>query len=293
MFRDSCLGDWNTNPEGWNPRNDANESGGNYSALESTIGSINTGFVGMAKELDLCGIRKTAEAFGMHRANGNPLEQSPSTVIGTNEIAPLSLAVAFAGIANNGVTCSPIAIDRIVGRTAKTSHRRSRPARSRCRPRSPPACTTRMRRVMTSGTAQQSNQNTVPQVPLIGKTGTTDGAKDTWMAGASTKVATVAAVVSVTGDRNQRGTFFDSGQAATARHRMWPIVMSVAAAKYGGGEFTEAAPGRSSRSTTSPMAETAALTRATVRRTTPATVRATVGEGNGGGRQRQRRRLTR
>ena len=37
VFHDSCLGDWNTNPEGWNPRNDANESGGSYSALESTI----------------------------------------------------------------------------------------------------------------------------------------------------------------------------------------------------------------------------------------------------------------
>ncbi len=243
VFHDSCLGDWNTNPEGWNPRNDANESGGSYSALESTIASINTGFVGMAKELDLCGIRKTAEAFGMHRANGNPLEQSPSTVIGTNEIAPLSLAVAFAGIANNGVTCSPIAIDRIVGRDGKDVT----PPKSTCAKSVSPEIAASMhyamRRVMTSGTAQQSNQNTVPQVPLIGKTGTTDGAKDTWMAGASTKVATVAAVVSVTGDQNQRGTFFDSGQAATARHRMWPVVMSVAAAKYGGGEFTEAAPG--------------------------------------------------
>ena len=133
----------NTNAEGWNPRNDANESGGNYTALESTIGSINTGFIGMAKQLDLCGIRKTAEAFGMHRADGNPLEQSPSTVIGTNEIAPLSLAVAFAGIANNGVTCSPIAIDRIVGRDGKEVA----PPKSTCTqsvsPEVAAACTTR------------------------------------------------------------------------------------------------------------------------------------------------------
>jgi membrane peptidoglycan carboxypeptidase len=82
----------------------------------------------------------------------------------------------------------------------------------------------------------------VPQVPVIGKTGTTDGNKDTWMTGASTKVATVVAVVSLTGDANQRTTFFDSGQAATARHRMWPAVMSVANAKYGGDAFVEANP---------------------------------------------------
>ena len=69
------------------------------------------------------------------------------------------------------------------------------------------------------------------------------------MVGASSKVATVAAVVSVNGWANQRGISFDSGQAATARHRMWPVVMSVAAAKYGGDPFTEAGMGPVASST--------------------------------------------
>ena len=96
---------------------------------------------------------------------------------------------------------------------------------------------------MTGGTATASWGATEPRVPLIGKTGTTDGSKDTWMVGASTTVATAAAVVSVNGSANQRSISFDSGQAATARHRMWPIVMSVANAKYGGWEFTTAGMG--------------------------------------------------
>jgi len=241
-FRDSCLGTQFADP-GWNPKNDANESGGNYSALESTIGSINTGYLGMAKLLDQCGIAQVAQAFGVHRADGDPLAQFPSAVIGINEVAPLSMAVAFAGIANNGVACTPVAIDRIVGRDGQDL---AVPA-STCAPAVTPEVAAGMhyalRRVMTGGTGSQSNSAVQPSVPLIGKTGTTDGAKDTWMVGASTKVATVAAVVSVTGDANQRGISFDSGQAATARHRMWPEVMSVAAAKYGGDGFTEAAPG--------------------------------------------------
>ncbi len=241
-FQDSCLGPQNYDKQNWNPRNDANESGANYTALESTVGSINTGFIGMAKKLDLCGIRKTAEAFGVHRANGNPLSQTAASVIGTNEIAPLTMAVAFAGIANKGVTCSPIAIDRIVG-----------PGEVEI-PVPPSACTQSvdstvaagmayaMRRVMTSGTGRQSNANTVPAVPMIGKTGTTDGAKDTWMSGASTKVATVVAVVSLTGTLSQRRQYFGRDQIATARHRMWPVVMSAANAKYGGDAFEELAP---------------------------------------------------
>jgi len=98
-----------------------------------------------------------------------------------------------------------------------------------------------MRRVMTNGTARESNTKTTPKVPMIGKTGTTDAAKDTWMSGASTKVATVVGVVSLTGAVNQRRLRFDSGQVATARHRMWPAVMSVANAKYGGDAFVETA----------------------------------------------------
>lgn len=242
-FQDSCLGPQNYDAEHWAPRNDANEAGANYSALESTIGSINTGYIGMAKRLDLCGIRKTAEAFGVHRADGEPLVQSASAVIGINEVAPLTMAVAFAGIANNGVTCTPVAIDRIVGRDGQEL-----PApQTTCTESVPPAVAAAMHyamiRVMTSGTATVSNGATSPHVPLIGKTGTTDGAKDTWMVGASSKVATAAAVVSVNGDANQRAISFASGQAATARHRMWPAVMSVAAAKYGGDPFTEAGPG--------------------------------------------------
>ena len=241
-FQDTCLGPQNYDRQNWNPRNDANEAGANYSALESTIGSINTGFIGMAKRIDLCGIRQSAEAFGVHRADGTPLRQSAATVIGTNEIAPLTMAVAFAGIANKGVTCSPIAIDRIVGPNGAALT----PPASACTASVDPGVAASMayamRQVMLRGTGRQSTSATLPAVPLIGKTGTTDGAKDTWMSGASTKVATVVGVVSLTGAVNQRRLSLPGGQMATARHRMWPAVMSVANAKYGGDAFVEAAP---------------------------------------------------
>ena len=86
----------------------------------------------MAKQLDLCGIKKTAEAFGMHRADGGRSAMNPSDVLGTQEIAPVTMAAAFAGIANNGLTCTPIAIDKIVDvRDGEEIALRSRPARSR------------------------------------------------------------------------------------------------------------------------------------------------------------------
>ncbi|WEO78015.1 transglycosylase domain-containing protein [Cryobacterium sp. SO2] len=240
-FKDTCV-DSGTVSYGTDfaPKNDSNESGSNYSALQSTIGSINTGYIGMAKKLDLCGIKETAESFGVHRADGDELSEGASSVLGTQEIAPLTMAVAFAGMANGGTTCSPIVIDRIVGADGAEIA----PPTSTCTQSVETSVAAgmayAMQRVMTEGTAVQSNSATYPKVPMIGKTGTTDHAKDTWMSGASTKVATVVGVVTVTGDKNQRQTYFDSGQAATARHRMWPDIMSVANAKYGGDDFAEA-----------------------------------------------------
>ncbi|WP_166791764.1 transglycosylase domain-containing protein [Cryobacterium frigoriphilum] len=238
-FQDSCRGAQRY--PGWNPRNDSSsQNRSNYSALESTINSYNTGFIGMAKELDLCGIRKTAEAFDVHRADGGPLFQGASSVIGTNEVAPLTMAVAFAGIANDGVTCTPVVIDRIVAADDSELPVPQSECSVSVEPDVAGAMAYAMQRVMSEGTARSSYYQTSPRVPMIGKTGTTDGAADTWMSGSSTEVATVAGVVSVTGSLDQRSMYFDSGYAATARHRMWPDVMSVANAKYGGDDFTEA-----------------------------------------------------
>ncbi|WP_241987394.1 transglycosylase domain-containing protein [Cryobacterium glucosi] len=240
-FRDSCATGGTVSFPGYNPKNDSSsETGANYSALQSTIGSINTGFIGMAKKLDLCAIRKTAEAFDVTRADGGPLEQGASAVLGTNEVAPLSMAVAFAGIANKGTTCSPIVIDHITGSDGTTLPAPTSDCHQSVDPNVAAGMTTAMQQVMTSGTAIASNSATSPKVPMIGKTGTTDGNKDTWMGGASSKVATIVGVMSVTGDKDQRNTTFASGQAATARHRMWPVIMSVANAKYGGDAFPAA-----------------------------------------------------
>ncbi|MFC6354672.1 transglycosylase domain-containing protein [Luethyella okanaganae] len=248
-FRDSCNGP-QSDPS-WNPRNDEGGGGGTYTALYSTEQSINTGFVAMAKQLDLCGIRQTAEAFGVHRADFDPLQQGPASILGTNEIAPLSMAEAFAGIAASGTVCKPVAIDRITHKDGSPIVKSDGSAlvlpSGECAQKVDTAVTAgmayAMRRVMTSGTAAPSNNRTNPRVPMIGKTGTSDNNEATWMSGASTKVATVVGVFNVSGHANLRNTFFDAGQAAQIRHQIWPRIMSVANGKYGGGDFPEASSG--------------------------------------------------
>ncbi|MDJ0347988.1 transglycosylase domain-containing protein [Cryobacterium sp. PH29-G1] len=240
-FQDSCLGPQSYGTK-FSPRNDGGEGGSNESALHSTTRSINTGFIGMAKKLDLCGIRKTAENFFVHAADGGELGQNASSVIGTNYVAPLTMAVAFAGIANNGMTCSPVVIRSMV-----SSDGTELPVpKSECKQSVEPDVAAGMQYAMAttttgSGTAAASGSRTSPKVPIIGKTGTTDSAKDTWMSGASSQVATVVGVVNVSGAfKNQRITSLNGMSAQYIRHYVWPDVMSVANAKYGGEAFPDA-----------------------------------------------------
>ena len=234
-FTNSCEGDFNGSYE---PNNDDGTTASN--AVNATKYSVNSSFMAMAQQLDLCGIKKTAEAFGMHRADGNPLTMYPSDVLGTQEIAPLTMAAGFAGVANNGLTCTPIAIDKIVASDGEEIA----PPKSTCTQSVTPevahAMAYAMQQTFNGGTADQSNTGT--GVPHIGKTGTTDYAFDTWMNGASTKVATAVWVGNVTGGDNRtslREIDFGSGYGASARHRIWKAIMTVADNKYGGDDFPE------------------------------------------------------
>jgi beta-lactam-binding protein with PASTA domain len=61
------------------------------------------------------------------------------------------------------------------------------------------------------------------------------------MSGASSKVSTVVGVVNVSGTfKNQRFNYLNGFRASEIRHSIWPDVMSVANAKYGGDDFPEA-----------------------------------------------------
>lgn len=237
-FTNSCDGNW-YDANGYQPKNDDGRVA--YNAINATKWSVNTSFMAMASQLDLCGIKKTAEAFGMHRADGEPLRMFPSDVLGTQEVAPLTVAAAFAGIANNGTTCTPVAIDKIVTADGEEIE----PPKSACTQSVTPevahAMSYAMQETFTGdGTAVASNTGT--GVPHIGKTGTTDNAFDTWMVGASTKASTAVWVGNVTGGdarTNLRQVDFFSGYGATARHRIWPAIMTIADTKFGGDPFPE------------------------------------------------------
>ncbi|WP_434315360.1 transglycosylase domain-containing protein [Leifsonia sp. P73] len=234
-FKDSCQGSGSGT---YSPKNDGGQKPGNISVRAATAGSVNGAYFSMAQKLDQCEIRKTAEAFGVKRADGKPLTSFVSDVLGTNEVAPVRMAAAFAGIANEGVYCAPIAIDRIV---APDGAEVPVPASSCSEAVSPEVAATMasaLQSVTRGGTGSASNPN--DGVPVFGKTGTTDSEKDTWFVGSTTRLTTAVWVGNVTGDVSLRRTKVGGIQADQLRHRVWKQYMTAANTVHPGEGFPEA-----------------------------------------------------
>ncbi len=236
-FKGYCYPGGSYGPTGarW-PTNDSSGEEGTRSAIQATQLSINTAFVSMASQLDMCKIRDTAQAFDVHTAKGEELGTNPASVLGTNEIAPLTMATAFAGIANGGVTCSPIAIDKIVDGGGKDV----KPPATKCQQSVDPAIAAGMAFAMqkvTQGGGTASGMNTTGK-DMLAKTGTTDGNEQLWLVAATTKVAGAYWVGNVSGHQDMRKTYPTHGiSPASARTAVQRTMMAAAVGKYGGDNF--------------------------------------------------------
>ena len=226
-FTNTCDG---TGGPDWSP---TNYSGGGQTATVQVAlnNSWNTNFITMASKLDLCNIRKDAESLLVHRADGDQLTSNPSAVLGTNEIAPISMATAVAGIANGGVVCHPIAIDKITDRNGKDIP----PPKADCAQGLPTNVANTVAFGMTkvpTATAQWSPVG--DGIPFIAKTGTSEYSEHNWMLGSTTAVSTAVWFGNVSG--HTPAIQFISAPYIMVQH-MWRDIMTVTNSLYGGTTF--------------------------------------------------------
>lgn len=186
------------NAPDYSPKNDSGGEGGSRTVLSATSASVNVAFVQMAQKLDLCDIRADAEAMGVHRADGKELEAIPSSTLGTNLIAPMTMANAIATIGAGGTYCAPTAIDsitdpdgvKLAGQTASCTTNAIDPGIAA-------TVAYALKTVFKGGTASSGNPN--DGVEIAGKTGTTDGSYQNWLIGTTTKVALAVWVGNIQG----------------------------------------------------------------------------------------------
>ncbi|MEG8037336.1 transglycosylase domain-containing protein [Sphingomonas sp. LR61] len=164
----------------------------------ATVESINTAFGAMGKQLDLCKIAQLAQSMGIHRADGGALGQTPSSILGVNELSPIDLAEAYAGFANGGVVCTPTAIDSVT----ESDGTKITPT--------PSSCTQGVSadvagtvdyalQGVLSGSGTAASANPGDSVPKFAKTGTTDGDVQNWLVASSTKYTNATWIGNVQG----------------------------------------------------------------------------------------------
>jgi membrane peptidoglycan carboxypeptidase len=183
-FKASCT---SQNGPPYAPKNDGAGEGGSMSVMQATAESVNAAFVGMAQKLDLCDIRDAAAAMGVHRADGTPLKVIPASVLGVNEIAPLTMADAIATIGANGVYCVPTIIDKLVGPDGKELVAQPKQCNQAIAPNIAGGVAYALAGVMKAGTGSPGKPR--DNIPIVGKTGTNDGASQNWLIATTTKAA--------------------------------------------------------------------------------------------------------
>ncbi len=243
-FKDSCNGPWGGT---WKFRNFTNETG-HRTVLNSTVHSINGGFVQMALQLDQCETRNIAMRLGVHPAIltddpktafvENQLQTNPSSILGTNDIAPLTVASAYSALSNNGTYCAPIAVDYIVdSKGAKLAGQAQA-----CTPGVDAGVAHAAVYALTAAMARYA-ANPRDGIAHFGKTGTTNSSKQTWVVNVSTKIASATWFGNINGNFPVDHYYNKWGLGANLRHYISHDIMVWADAKYHGAAAFPAPPG--------------------------------------------------
>lgn len=235
-FKASCYGYIGGT---WKLRNVAN-----FPATETvryaTANSVNAAFATMAQKLDLCDIQDMARKLGIHRANGQPLTvNQPAFIIGgsDNQFSPMTMATAYSVLSNDGKLCQPVAIDKIIYRSSgkRMQNLPSADCKQVISTSLARTAITALRGVMS---ASGSAANPRDGVPIAGKTGTTNDAKQTWFIGFTTKTTTASWAGNVSAPFISGESFSNHGVSGRfVRNNAFRQIQLKANQLYGGGAF--------------------------------------------------------
>jgi penicillin-binding protein 1B len=140
--------------------------------------SLNSATSRIAREVGIKRVRDVARRMGIQSA----LPSVPSLALGSAEVTPLEVAVAFSTLANNGVRTQPLAVKQVINGNAKILEKRDVRVEQVLTPNIAFLMNNLLKGVLDRGTAAQARQWGFTR-PAAGKTGTTNDYKDAWFVG--------------------------------------------------------------------------------------------------------------
>jgi membrane peptidoglycan carboxypeptidase len=231
----SCNGDW-VNQDSTIVGNFNKVGGYTGTPVQFTRDSLNSGYFAMAEQLDLCDIQKAATKMGVTRGNGDPvIMDTQFSVIGSNDVSPLSMAGAYATVANNGIYCQPKAIDKVTDSDGNEWTLPERECTQALDPKVAATAAFALSSVMNPG-GTGAFGNPGDGTPLLGKTGTHEQYQ-TWLIESSTKVATAVWVGNAEGKADMFTNWHNGQQLSQLRYLLARTIQGKANQLYPGAPF--------------------------------------------------------
>lgn len=162
----------------WTPSNFERKTYGTITIRKAIEDSVNTATVRLANDVGLKEVLKTARAAGI----SSPLAEVPSMALGSFEVTPVELAYAYATIASGGIRFDPFPLFRVTTADGEVLTVRTVHEERTLDPRAAHLAGYAMEGVLERGTAKSAKTMGI-YFPASGKTGTTDGNRDSWFVG--------------------------------------------------------------------------------------------------------------
>ena len=178
---------------GYTPQNESLSENGVYDLRRALQNSINTYFIQLEEDIGICDAATLAGEMGLKKADtGKALDQYPSFTLGTNNVAPLDMAAAYATFAARGKWCPAYPFTAWYDRNGKKKPLTYKPQCKQVLDEDvADAMNYLLRGVVTGGSGRRAG---LPGIDVAGKTGTTNSRFQAWFMGYTSGLAGSATV---------------------------------------------------------------------------------------------------
>ena len=168
------------NGKDYSPDNSDGKFLGPLTMREALVQSRNPVAVQLGMQVTIDSVAALARRMGIDAT----IQPYPSSAIGTASVRPLDMAVAYGAIANGGAAVKPRFVQRVEDRNGRTVWTPKIPAPQYALDnRVAFVLRDMMRDVVERGTATAVRRYVSRDIPVAGKTGTTNGSTDVWFVG--------------------------------------------------------------------------------------------------------------
>ncbi|MGB0360283.1 MAG: penicillin-binding protein 1B [Endozoicomonas sp.] len=172
----------------WEPKNYSRESHGQVPLYLALAKSYNQAAANTGMAVGLPSVKETLKRLGVEQ----PVPSYPSVLLGSLSMTPIEVASMYQTIASGGFRMPIRAIDAVVDSQGQALTRYSISVERAFNPAPMELLRTALGIVMSEGTGRRVYQYIKADIPLGGKTGTTNDHRDSWFAGYSGDLVVVS-----------------------------------------------------------------------------------------------------